>query len=84
MGSSLPNKLLVNVGSLVAANGAILLISPRRFRRLRTGSWTPDAVDTILRQLAHPARRGRLIGAGTMALGVSLIAVGLLRTRVSG
>lgn len=84
MGSSLSNKLLVNVGSLVAANGAILLVSPGRFVQLRTTSLAPVAVDETLTCLAKRVDLGRMIGATALAIGVAMIAVGMSRTQLPG
>jgi hypothetical protein len=84
MGSSLSNKLLVNVGSLVATNGAILPVSPGRFVQLRKTSLAPDAVDETLSRLMKRADLGRAIGATALALGVAMIAVGMCRTELPG
>jgi len=83
MGSALPNKILVNVGSLLAANGAILLISPGRFEQLRTSSWTPAVFDDTLGHLAKRGRLGRIVGGTALAAGVVMIAVGVSRTRLA-
>lgn len=84
MGSALSNKLLVNIGSLVAANGAILLVSPGRFVQLRTSSWTPAAFDDRLGRLSTRGDVGRAIGAAALAVGVTMIAIGMTRTQVPG
>ena len=81
MNESLQNQLLVNVGSILAANGTILLLAPHRFARLRTNAWMPGAVETAIGRLSDDASLGRGLGALAAAAGVGMIAFGLSRTR---
>jgi len=81
MSTSVSNKVLVNLGSIVAANGILLLIAPARFAALRTSSWTPRLFDTGLERLT--ARRGWARGLGTTAacVGLMMVAYGVTHTR---
>jgi hypothetical protein len=81
MSTNVTNKILVNLGSIVAANGTLLLIAPARFAALRTSSWTPQSFDTGLERLA--ARRGLARGIGTAAacVGLLMVAYGVTHTR---
>ena len=74
------NQLLVHVGSVLAANGLILLIAPRRFAVLRSTAWTPGAFDRGLDRLT--SRSGLARGAGTLAAlaGITMVTYGIMRT----
>jgi hypothetical protein len=75
------NKVMATAGSLFAVNGALLLLSPPRFARLRKSSWMPDPVQDALDWLAEHDRTGRMIGTTAALLGGTLLAASLLRTR---
>ncbi len=81
MSESLKNQLLVNVGSMLAANGILLLLAPRRFARLRTNDWMPAPVEDTIGGLADHNTIGRGLGALLAATGVGMIALGISRTR---
>ena len=78
------NQFLVNVGSILAANGLILLIAPRRFAVLRTNTLTPEAFDQGLDRLTN--RRALARGAGTLAalIGITMVTLGLMQTDPEG
>ena len=80
MSSDLRNQLLVNVGSILAANGLILLIAPKRFAVLRSTSWTPAAFDRGLDRLAGRRRLARSVGTLAAAAGITMVAYGIVRT----
>jgi hypothetical protein len=77
------NKLMVAVGSILAANGVLLAVTPRRFATLRKSSWTPKRFDTSLDQLASSGRASGLTGAGLTLIGLLLLIAGIMRTRPS-
>ena len=81
MSESLKNQLLVNVGSVLAANGTILLLAPRRFARLRSNEWMPALVEDTIGGLADHNTIGRGLGALLAATGVGMFALGISRTR---
>ncbi len=81
MSESLKNQLLVNVGSMMAANGVLLLLAPRRFARLRTNDWMPGPVEDTIGGLADHNTAGRGLGALLAAAGVGMIVLGVSRTR---
>ena len=80
MSRDLGNQLLVNAGSILATNGLILLIAPRRFAVLRSTAWTPGAFDRGLDRLT--SRRGLARGAGILAAlaGITMVTYGIMRT----
>ena len=80
MSESFQNQLLVNVGSVLAADGTILLLAARRFARLRTNDWMPRVVDDALGGLADNGSLGRALGL-LAAAGVGMIALGIGRSR---
>lgn len=80
MSANLQNKLLVNIGSVLAANGIILLAAPRRFSALRTSAWTPRTFDRGLARLSD-SRLARAVGAAVASAGIAMVACGIVRTR---
>lgn len=81
MSTSVSNKVLVNLGSVVATNGILLLIAPARFAALRTSSWTPRSFDTSLERLVSQRGWARGVGMTVACAGLMMVAYGLTRTR---
>jgi hypothetical protein len=75
------NRVMVAVGSFLATNGILLLITPGRYATLRKASWTPSVVDAGLDWLAAHQGRSRMAGLIVAAVGMLLVAVGVARTR---
>ena len=80
MSDDLKNKLLVNAGSILAANGFIMLVAPRRFSVLRTSAWTPQAFDRGLARLTGSDRLARVVGLLAAIAGLSMVTGGVMRT----
>jgi hypothetical protein len=80
MRTSLTNQLLVNMGTVVAGNGLMLLAVPRRFAAVRTMSWMPQAVNRGLVCLARRRLLARGAGALLTLVGASMMVYGLRRT----
>lgn len=74
------NQLLVNVGSVLAANGLILLATPRRFVVLRTTAWTPQVFDRGLDRFTSRHRLARGAGALAALTGIAMVTYGIVRT----
>ena len=73
------NKFLALIGSLLAVNGGLLAVSPRRFAALRKSNMLPSQANAWLDGLARHSGTSRPVGLGLVALGLLLLAAGLFR-----
>jgi hypothetical protein len=80
MRTAFTNQLLVNLGTVVAGNGLILLAVPRRFAAVRTMSWMPQTFNRGLTRLARRRLLARGAGALLTLAGASMMVYGLGRT----
>lgn len=80
MSRELGNQLLVNVGSILAANGLILTVAPRRFAVLRSTSLTPAAVENGLAAFRAQPSLARTAGLVAAVVGLAMVTCGIVRT----
>lgn len=80
MDSAVGNQIFVNVGSVLAGNGLMLLAVPGRFAVLRTNTWMPHVLNQGLGGLARHRRLARGIGVLATVAGVTMVVYGLMRT----
>lgn len=73
------NQVIVLAGSVLAVNGALLLVSPGRFAALRRAAWLPRRANDALDRLGQARTAGRGIGAAATAGGLALLVAGMRR-----
>lgn len=78
------DKIAVMAGSALYVNGGLLLVTPGRFATIRKAGWMPDRVNGWLQWMADHDRKGRMIGLGLAAVGLSLLAFGVSREPAAG
>ena len=61
------------VGAYLAANGALLLCSPRAFARFHRQPFLPARVNGVFSSLARHRLRGRALGLAGVAAGVGAL-----------
>lgn len=71
------NQAIVSAGIVLAANSALLLVSPGRFAAMRRASWMPGRVNSMVTWLGEHDGRARALAIAGAVSGVGLIAYGL-------